>query len=88
MAMRLTMWILTVMFALAGLAVWGDHSLLGADRLAQGLFALALLACPFVWARTCGLLPETLVIPGKTRLMMALTVLVAAPLLLPWQYWL
>ena len=86
--MRLLMWIFTIAFALAGLALWADGGFTGADVVARVLGGLALLACPFVWARSDGLVPDEITLPGKRRLMLGLALLLASPLILPWQHWL
>jgi hypothetical protein len=86
--MRLIMWILTVLFALAGLALRADGGFVGAARVAQGLLIIAVLACPLLWARPHGLVPDALAFPGKSRLMLALALLLSTPLTLPWQLWL
>ena len=89
--MRLIMWILTIAFALMGLALradegaWlGDYAYLGM-LFVKGLFVLAALACPFLWARSYGFIPRALQISGKERLMMGLALILAIPLILPWQ---
>ncbi|MBO9671039.1 MAG: hypothetical protein J7485_11015 [Sphingobium sp.] len=86
------MWIVTIAFALAGLALRAD----GASWFApysylavyffKGCFFIALLACPFLWARSYGLVPRALMLSGTERLMMALAAIVAIPLILPWHY--
>jgi hypothetical protein len=88
--MRLIMWILTVAFALAGLALRAD----GASWFApyaylnvyfyKGCFFIAAMACPFLWARSYGFMPRGLQVPGKERFMMALAAILAIPLILPW----
>ena len=88
--MRLIMWVLTIIFALAGLSVRADAGAsLGfgpnlVELVSRGLFFLAVLACPFLWARSYGLVPRPLQVPGKSRLFMALALLFAVPLILPW----
>ncbi len=89
--MRLIMWILTIAFALAGLALRADDGMwLGpslaylGDTFVKGLFVLAALCCPFLWARSYGFVPRALQIPGRERLMMALAMILAIPLVLPW----
>lgn len=90
--MRLIMWIMTITFSLAGLALRADHGAwlgLGpqlTELFSRGLLLLAALACPFLWARSYGLVPRSLQIPGKQRLMMGLALLLAVPLILPWNY--
>jgi hypothetical protein len=86
--MRLVMWILTIAFALAGLALWVDGGFVGAHEVARGLGLLAFLSCPFLWARPDGLVPDAIALPGKSRLMLGLALLLAAPLVLPWRLWL
>ena len=88
--MRLIMWILTIAFALTGLSLWADHgAFLGlgprlGDLAMKGFFFLAILACPFLWARSYGFVPRMMQVPGKQRLFMALAMLFAIPLVLPW----
>ncbi len=89
--MRLIMWILTIAFALAGLALraddgwwFGADAWLG-DTVMKDCFVLALLACPFLWARSYGFVPRPLQVPGSQRFMMALAMILAIPLILPWQ---
>jgi len=88
--MRLIMWILTIAFALAGLALraegaswFAPYSYL-AVYFFKGCFFIAALACPFLWARSYGLMPRGLQVPGKPRFMMALACILAIPLVLPW----
>lgn len=85
--MRLLMWSLTIAFALAGLALWVDGGFPGTEAVAGVLGLLALLACPFFWARPDGLVPDEMALPGKRRLMLGLALLLASPLILPWQLW-
>ncbi len=88
--MRLLSWTLTIVFALAGLALRADGGWLGltdprlVDSLATGCFLFALLTCPFLWARAYGLMPRPLQVPAKERMLMGLALVLAAPLLLPW----
>jgi len=86
--MRLLMWILTIAFALSALTLWVEGHFLGALDLGRGLAFLALLSCPFFWARPDGLVPDALAVGGKRRLMLGLALVLATPLLLPWQLWL
>ncbi|MBU0557211.1 MAG: hypothetical protein KKD64_10230 [Alphaproteobacteria bacterium] len=86
--MRLLMWALTLGFAFGAMGLWLDSPFYGARSIALGLASLAFLACPFLWARPDGLVPDELAVPGKARLMLALALVFAAPLLLPWQLWL
>lgn len=86
--MRLLMWLTTILFALAGLALRAQPPLPGAAMLGAGAFLLAGLACPLLWARPSGLVPDALAIPGKRRLLLALALILAAPLILPWPLWL
>ena len=85
--MRLIMWILTIAFALTGLSLWVGGGFVGAQDVARGCGWLALLACPFLWAQPTGLVPAPIAIGGRRRLMMGLALIMAAPLLLPWQLW-
>lgn len=86
--MRMISWTFTVIFALAGLTMWADHGhLLGprlGDYATKGLFFLAILTCPFLWARSYGFLPRPLQIPAKQRMMLGLAMILAIPLVLPW----
>ncbi len=84
--MRLLMWILTIAFALAGLGLWATGGFAGAQITARCLGFMALLSCPFIWAPG-GLVPDAIAMPGKQRLMLGLALLVATPLILPWQLW-
>jgi drug/metabolite transporter (DMT)-like permease len=86
--MRLIMWLFTIAFALAGLSLWVDGGFAGARDVARGLGFLALLSCPFFWARPAGLVPDALAVGGKRRFMLGLALILATPLLLPWQLWL
>lgn len=87
--MKLLSWTFTILFALAGLALRADRMFAiptafsgFAPIVAKGCFVLAILACPFLWARPDGLMPDALAIPGKNRLMMALALIIATPLIL------
>jgi len=87
--MRLIAWILTVIFALAGLALRDDQGWFNlgpnlTELFAKGLFGLALLSCPFLWARSYGFMPRGLQVPGGPRLMAGLAMILAIPLVLPW----
>jgi hypothetical protein len=88
--MRMLMWTLTIIFSLAGLTLWVDHGAsLGfgphlGELFAKGLFFLAFLACPFLWAFSYGFVPHTLQVSGKSRFFMGLAVILAVPLVLPW----
>lgn len=86
--MRPLLWSLTIVLALAGLALWASGGFAGARDVARGLGLLALLACPFLWTRPDGLVPDGLALPGRRRLLLGLALLLAAPLILPWQLWL
>ena len=86
--MRLLMWLLTILFALGGVTLRVDGGFIGAGRVGLGLLLLAFLSCPFLWAPSTGLVPDELALPGKRRLMLALALILASPLLLPWQLWL
>jgi hypothetical protein len=89
--MRLIMWIVTIIFALAGLALRADGASLFApySYLAvyffKGCFLIAALACPFLWARSYGLVPRALQMPGKERLLMALALRWRSPLSSPFR---
>lgn len=89
--MRQIMWIVTMSFALTGLALHADRGFWPGDSyaslgapLVRGLFLLALLACPLLWARGYGIVPRALRISGGKRFLMALALLLATPLILPW----
>lgn len=88
--MRLIMWILTIAFALAGLALRADVTWFGpslaylSDTFVKGFFVLAGLCCPFLWARSYGFIPRALQISGKERFMLGLAMILAIPLILPW----
>jgi len=86
--MRLLMWGFTIILAFAGLGLWMEGGFIGAGVVALALCVLALLACPFLWSRPGGLVPDELAMRGRTRLMLALALIFAAPLLLPWRLWL
>ena len=86
--MRLLMWSLTIAFALGRLALRVDGGFPGAEAAGGVLGLLALLACPFFWARPDGLVPEEISPPGRHRLLLGLALLLASPLILPWQLWL
>jgi len=86
--MRALMWLLTIILALAGLALRVQSHVIGAVALGTGALVLALLACPLLWARPNGLVPDALAIPGKRRLLLALALILSAPLTLPWPLWL
>ena len=86
--MRLLMWTLTIAFALTGLSLWADGGFVGAHDVARGLGLFAVLSCPFFWSRPDGLVPDPIAISGKSRLMLCLALLLATPLMLPWQLWL
>jgi hypothetical protein len=82
------LWLFTIAFALAGLSLWVDGGFAGARNVARGLALAAVLACPLLWARPTGLVPGPLMVPGRSRFMLLLAMILAAPLLLPWQLWL
>lgn len=85
--MRMLLWLLTIAFALAGLALREDHLFAGAVLVAQGCLLLAALACPLLWSKPDGLLHGVtggMILTGRDRLMLALALLLSAPLLLPW----
>ncbi len=84
--MRLIMWTLTIIFALAGLALradqgawFGAYAYLG-DYFMKGFFILATHCCPFLRARSYGFMPRGLQVPGKERMMLALALILAVPL--------
>ncbi|MBN8831329.1 MAG: hypothetical protein J0G94_12080 [Sphingomonadales bacterium] len=82
------LWLFTIAFALTGLSLWVDGGFAGAREVARGLGIAAFLACPLLWARPGGLVPDPLLVPGKSRFMLLLAMVLAGPLLLPWQLWL
>jgi len=86
--MRLLMWFLTILFALAGGALRLQEHFAGAASLGIAALLLAILACPLLWARPGGIIPDAIAPSGKRRLIIALMLVLAAPLVLPWQLWL
>lgn len=84
--MRMIAWLLTIGFALAGIAFREQGGIPFAFLAGTALLALAGLACPFFWAKDTGLFAWTGV-TGKDRLMLSLALLIAAPLMLPWPFW-
>ncbi len=87
--MRLLLWFLTIMLALAGLALRADHGFAGADLVAKGCIIVAVLACPLLWARPGGIVSDALggmIFTGKDRLMLTLALLLSAPVMLPWPF--
>jgi hypothetical protein len=79
-------WLLTVAFALAGIAFRVQGGIPHAFLIGTGCLIMAGLACPFLWARGTGLF-EVLGVTAKDRLMACLALLLATPLLLPWPFW-
>ena len=86
--MSLIAWILTIAFGFGGLGLWIDGGFVGAKTSSVVLCVIALLACPFLWARPGGLVPDELAPAAKVRLMLVLALVLATPLMLPWQLWL
>jgi hypothetical protein len=91
--MRLVMWTLTILFALAGLALRADRGFGVASAfdgyapwIGQGLFIFAILACPFLWAPRYQFVPRAIAPRGMQRLMLALALVIATPLILPWPF--
>jgi hypothetical protein len=91
--MRLIMWIIAILSALAGLALRADGGFgvaapanVYAPWIAQGLFIVAILACPFLWAPRYQLVPRALAPTGKQRFLLVLALILATPLLLPWPF--
>ena len=85
--MRLLLWIVTIGFALGGLALCVDHGFAGATQAGRGCLLIALLSCPLLWARERGVfaaMADGLILTGRDRLMLCVALLLAAPLLLPW----
>lgn len=82
--MRFLMWIFTIAFALAGITVRAAGGFYPDRPVEKGLFLLAFLACPFLWARPDGFMPDALAVPGKHRFALALALILSAPLILPW----
>jgi hypothetical protein len=87
MMMRRLMWFVTIALTFSALSVWTEAKFVGVTTVAGALAAFAILACPLLWARPDGIVPELLVVPGKTRFTLAATLILASPLLLPWQLW-
>lgn len=85
--MRLLLWILTIGFALGGLALCVDHRFAGATLAGKGCLLIAALACPVLWAKEGGVLAGMtggLIFTGRDRLMLSIAVVLSAPVLLPW----
>ena len=82
--MRLLAWIMTVAFALAGVALREQGGFALASWVGQGCLILATLACPLLWQQPAGLIPALITVGGRSRLMLGLALVFAAPLLLPW----
>lgn len=83
--MRFVLWTVTLLAALAGLGVLADggyphwpHPL---AAMGWGLMTLGFLACPVMWSGE-GAIAGSLALSGKTRLMLVLAMLLAAPLVL------
>lgn len=83
--MRLIAWLLTLAFALAGIAFRVQGGIPFAFLIGTGLLILAALACPLVWAPDTGLL-GALWPTRKFRVMSGLALILSAPLLLPWPF--
>lgn len=84
--MRLIAWLFTLGFGLAGIAFREQGGIAFAFEVGTGLLILAFLACPVLWRRDGGLL-SWLGATRKDRIMLALALLLAAPLMLPWPFW-
>lgn len=85
--MRLIAWLLTIGFGLAGLAFRVQGGIPHAFQAGTGLLILAGLTCPLLWRKDGGLL-SFLRVRAKDRIMLALAMLIAVPLMLPWPFWL
>ncbi|MFT3967895.1 MAG: hypothetical protein QM690_18650 [Sphingobium sp.] len=85
--MRLIAWLLTLAFGLAGLAFRVQGGIPHAFMAGTALLVLAGLSCPLLWRGDGGML-SFLGIRAKDRFMVALAMLVAVPLALPWPFWL
>lgn len=85
--MRMIVWLLTIAFALAGIAFREQGGIPHAHEAGVALLILAGIACPFFWAKGEGLLAWTGV-TGKDRLMLTIAMLLSVPLWLPWPFWL
>jgi hypothetical protein len=85
--MRLIAWLLTIAFGLAGLAFRVQGGIPHAFDVGTGLLVLAGLSCPLLWGRDGGVL-SFLGIRVKDRVMLALVMLIAVPLVFPWPFWL
>ena len=84
--MRLIAWLLTIAFGLAGLAFRAQGGIPHAFVAGTALLVLAFLSCPMLWRKDGGLLAG-LGVGVKDRLLLALAMLIAAPLILPWPFW-
>ncbi|WP_443969695.1 hypothetical protein [Sphingobium sp. CR28] len=87
--MRMLLWILTVGFALGGLALCADQGFAGATRAGQGCLLIAALSCPLLWAKEGGVLAgmtRGLIFTGRDRLLLSTALLLAAPVILPWPF--
>lgn len=83
--MAAIMWLITIIAALAGAALWTDHSLPFAETLRWWAIGLAVLACPLFWRGRHGLL-TWLPFGAKERLMAFIAGIFALPLVLPWPF--
>lgn len=84
--MRLIAWLLTIAFGLAGIAFREQGGIPHAFEAGTALLVLAGLACPFLWGKGNGILAG-IGIRGKDRLFLALAMILAVPLALPWPFW-
>lgn len=85
--MRLIAWLLTIGFALAGIAFREQGGIVHAREAGNGFLILAGLACPFLWRKGLGLLSR-LGVKGKDRFVLGLVMILAVPLAFPWPFWL
>lgn len=76
--MALVAWIVSVGAFLGGLAAQSDLPSLRGAIIAQGLFAIAVLACPVIWDN----IYMRALLAGKERAMTCVALVLALPLLL------
>jgi len=74
--MAVIAWVVSFMALLGGLALRQDVPFRHADEIANGLLFAAFLACPLLWR------DNPLGVPGKSRFMLCLAMILALPLVL------
>lgn len=84
---RSLMWMVTLALAFGAMGVGLDGNFPGATMVSHALGLFAFLACPMVWGSPDGLVPDALRVSAKSRLTLTISLIAAAPLLLPWQLW-